>query len=256
LFGPDSMTWRINRESVLLLGGRATLLMQLAHPLVAAGVADHSNFRTDPIDRLKRTMDTMLSIVFGDRASAERIVTGVNAVHDHVTGRGADGRPYSARDPHLMLWVHATLVDSSVTMYEACVKTLTEAERARYYEETAVVARLFGIPEAIRPDTLEGLRAWMDELIETKEVTVTPLAREVAAPIIRPLRIIPRRLAESSAVVTAALLPPPIRDGYGLKTGRTRAGLLALGRGASRLVVPRLPGPVRQWPVARAAARR
>ena len=71
LFGPGSMMWTVNRESVLLLGGRAALLMQLAHPLVAAGVADHSDFRSDSLRRLRRTLDSMLSIIFGDVETAE-----------------------------------------------------------------------------------------------------------------------------------------------------------------------------------------
>jgi uncharacterized protein (DUF2236 family) len=255
LFGPDSMMWRINRESILLIGGRATLLMQLAHPLVAAGVADHSNFRTEPLKRLGRTLDVMLAIVFGTREQAERVAAGVNRLHQRVRGVAPDGRPYAATDPRLLLWVHATLVDSAVRVYEACVRRLTEEERARFYEETTVVARLFNIPKDSLPNSLEGLRAWMRTLIESGEVAVTPPARELAESILKPIPFVPRRVAWGSAFVTAALLPPELRDGYGLGLGRPQGALLEMGRRTSRVLLPLIPTRVRSWPAARLAER-
>jgi uncharacterized protein (DUF2236 family) len=254
LFGPGSMTWRVNRESVLLLGGRATLLMQLAHPLVAAGVADHSGFRDDPTRRLLRTLDTMYEIVFGDAAEAEAAASRVNAVHDHVHGVAPDGTGYSARDPRLLLWVHGTLVDSALKVYEGCVASLSHEDANAYYEESKLIAKLFGVPEATLPTTLVDLRDWMTELVASGEVVVTPLARELAEPIIRPFRIVPRRLARASAVVTAALLPEPIREGYGLRLGRSRSFALAMGSRAARLLVPRVPAMLRTVPLQRAGA--
>jgi uncharacterized protein (DUF2236 family) len=254
LFGPDSVTWRINRESVLLLGGRATLLMQLAHPLVAAGVSDHSHFRDDPTRRLLRTLDTMYAIVFGDSEAAEAAAARVNAVHDHVSGVAPDGTEYSARDPRLLLWVHATLVDSALRVYEGCVASLSGEDADAYYEESKVIARLFGVPEVALPQTLLDLRAWMAECIASGEVVVTPLARELAEPIIRPFRIVPRRIARASALITAALLPEPIRAGYELKIGRSRSMALAVGGRAARLVVPRVPAILRTVPLQRAGA--
>jgi uncharacterized protein (DUF2236 family) len=255
LFGPDSMMWRINRESVLIVGGRAALLMQLAHPLVAAGVGDHSDFRSDPIKRLRRTLDAMLSIVFGDEETARRTADAVNRVHQHVNGVAGDGRSYSALDTHLMQWVHATLVDSSVRVYEACVATLTDEERSRYYEETKVVGELFGIPRSDLPARLGDMREWMREMIASGEVVVTPLAREIAAPILKSLPFVPLRLARSAAFVEAGLLPRPIREGYGLKLSRPRSALLAVGRSTSRLLWPRLPRAVRAWSTAKKAER-
>jgi uncharacterized protein (DUF2236 family) len=253
LFGPDSMMWRINRESVLLLGGRSALLMQLAHPLVAAGVADHSDFPSDSVKRLRRTLDSMLSIVFGDEESARRTAAAVNRVHQHVNGVAMDGRSYSALDSHLMQWVHSTLVDSSVRVYEACVATLTDEELARYYEESKVVGELFGIPRADLPASLQEMRDWMREMIASGEVVVTPLAREIAAPILKSLPFVPLRLARSAAVVEAGLLPRSIREGYGLKLSRPRSAVLALGRSTSRLLWPRLPHGLRAWSLAKKA---
>ena len=256
LFRSDSMMWRISRESVTLLGGRAALLMQLAHPLVAAGVADHSDFHRDALGRLRRTLETMYAIVFGTVEEAEAAAAGVAAVHARVKGTTSDGRPYSAEDPRLQLWVHATLVDSSIRIYEMFVAPLEENEIAEYYEETKVGGRLFGIPEGALIPTYAELTEWMDDMMVSGEVVVTDLARELAQPILRPLRIVPRAVAERSAIVTAALLPEPIRAGYGLKLGWSRHALLAAGGRAGRLLLPRLPGILRNHPAAREAARR
>jgi uncharacterized protein (DUF2236 family) len=253
MFGPGSMMWMINRESVLLIGGRAALLMQLAHPLVAAGVADHSDFRAGPTRRLRRTLDSMLGITFGDRSTAEAIAAQVDAIHGRVQGSAPDGRSYSARDPRLLSWVFSTLVDSSLRVYEACVSRLEDDDRGRYYEETKAVARLFKIPAEYIPGSLEDMRASMKERIASGEVAVTPLARDLAAPVINPLPLVPQRIARGADFITPALLPRPIRDGYGLKVGPRSKLVLALGRGASRIILPRLPRRIRTWPDAREA---
>jgi uncharacterized protein (DUF2236 family) len=250
------MMWRINRESVLLLGGPATLLMQLADPLVAAGVAYHSDFRADPIKRLRRTLGATLSIVFGDEETARRTAASVNAVHDRVAGVAPDGRRYSARDPSLLLWVHSTLVESSLRVYESFVALLSSEEEARYYEETKVVARLFEIPDDLIPPSLADLRDDMSVRIASGEVAVGALARELAEPILRPWNVVPKRVAIESAVVTAALLPRPIRDGYGLKLRRPGSALLAAGTRASRLALPLVPRRLRHLPHAQAALNR
>src|SRR5262249_11779079 len=87
LFGPDSVTWRINREAVLLLGGGCALLMQIAHPLVAAGVEEHSRYRTEPLQRLWRTLERMLTIAFDDAGEAIRSVRIIERKHARVRGK-------------------------------------------------------------------------------------------------------------------------------------------------------------------------
>jgi uncharacterized protein (DUF2236 family) len=250
MFGPDSMMWKINRESVLLLGGRAALLMQLAHPLVAAGVADHSDFQDEPIARLRRTLEATTAIVFGNVRAAKASVDRINAVHATVQGTAPDGRTYSALEPELLLWVHCTLTDAAVKVYEACFGLPDDEDMARYYEETKVFARLFRIPEEIIPPSLEAMRDDMDSRIASGEVAVSRQARELARPILRPLRLVPPRLARTSAFVTAALLPGPIREGYGLRVGRAGRTFLRLGGRTSRAVLPRIPLRVRNLPLA------
>ena len=256
LYGPESMSWRINSEAVMLLGGPAALLMQLAHPLVVAGVAEHSDFKVDPFGRLRRTLDVMLTILFSDRATAACAVEAVNRVHSNVRGSDGLGRPYSARDPNLMLWVFSTLVYSSVRVYEACVAELQPDEIDRYYRESVELAGMFGIPADIQPESYAGLKAWMKDRVDSGEVHVTELARELAGPILNPLPFVPRRLARLSFFVTAGLLPRPIREGYGLDLGRPGSAALALGRRMSRVVLPLVPAPVKRFPAARAAEAR
>src|SRR5438552_15956163 len=160
LFGPESVVWRVNREAVALLGGGRALLLQVAHPLVAAAVAAHSRFRAEPLVRLRRTLDLMLSIVFADAAHAtaaaheiERLHARVNGVLDADVGPWRRGTPYDANDPTLLLWVHATLVDSALLVYRRFVAPLSREERAIYHEESKGGARRLRIPDALIPPT-------------------------------------------------------------------------------------------------------
>ncbi len=120
LYGPASEAWRLNREAMLLLGaGPRALLLQLAHPAVAAGVADHSDFRTDPWRRLAGTLRSYLTIVYGTTPVARAEIRRLNALHREITGPG-----YAARDPELALWVHATLVDSTMAVADAWLEPI------------------------------------------------------------------------------------------------------------------------------------
>ena len=125
LYPEGSITRRVNRENVLILGGGRALLMQLAHPMVAAGVDEHSDFRQRPMYRLRRTIRLTMAIVFGDRETALAAARAVNQTHGRVRGER-----YRALDPDLLLWVHATLVDSALATYETFVKPLPARELA------------------------------------------------------------------------------------------------------------------------------
>ena len=142
LFGPGTMTWRINREGVLLLGGGRALILQVAHPLVAAGVAEFSDYREDPWGRLYRTLDTTTAIVFGDSQTSAEASARLERVHDRVRGTTGEaggrfpaGTAYEANDPDLLMWVFATLVDTSILVYDRYVRPLSIDERCSYYEE-------------------------------------------------------------------------------------------------------------------------
>src|SRR5206468_658005 len=153
LFGPGSMIWRVNRENVLLLGGGRALILQVAHPLVAAGVAEHSNYREDPWGRLYRTLDVTTKIVFGSTEVADEAAERLWNVHGRVQGTSPDGSAYQARDPDLLMWVHATLIDTTLLVYTRYVGPLTIAEQNRYYEDTKLLGERYGIPRDRLPDT-------------------------------------------------------------------------------------------------------
>jgi uncharacterized protein (DUF2236 family) len=241
LFGPESMMRRINSEPALLLGARAALLMQLAHPLVAAAIADHSRFRDDLMSRLRATLRTISTIVFGTEEEARAAARRVNAQHATVAGRDNAGRAYSATDPHLLLWVYGTLVHTSVEVYDGFVCRLTEVERATFYKESKDAARLFEVPDDFLPGSLDDLHAWMRDRIESGEVVVTPLARELAAPLLRLVPWVPNGVAGRLAFVVASLLPNELREGYRLPLDRPgRLTVNALGH-VSRVLTPRTP---------------
>src|SRR2546423_9219080 len=142
----DSVARRLNRELFLLLGGTAALLMQVAHPLVAAGVEQHSDFQRDPIGRLRRTLNTTLAVVFAEPDEARAALRRIDRRHGSVRGSTAEGQAYDARDPALLLWVQATLVLTSLRLYEAVAGRLAPADREAYWQETRPIAQALGIP--------------------------------------------------------------------------------------------------------------
>src|SRR5499426_2531182 len=172
LFREDSWLRRVSAESVLLLGGGRALLLEIAHPLVAAGVAGHSRFREDPLGRLQRTLDAMSTLAFRERGVALETARRVERAHLHVrgrlargVGRFAAGTPYDGRDPALMRWVWATLVDTALEVTRYFVAPLSaEAERA-YYADQRVLARVLGIPDPLVPPDYAAFRAYFDAML-------------------------------------------------------------------------------------------
>lgn len=145
LFGPASVAWRVHSEMSMLIGGLRALLLQTLHPLTMAGVADHSDYRTDPWGRLHRTGRFIGATTYGNSDTAEQVIAMVRSIHDRVEGTAPDGRAYTATDPHLLRWVHVTEVDSFLAAYDRYgAGRLTNAERDQYVDEMAEVARRLG----------------------------------------------------------------------------------------------------------------
>jgi uncharacterized protein (DUF2236 family) len=249
LFRPDSVTWRINQEPALLLGGGRALLMQLAHPGVAAGVAEHSDFRRRPLDRLVRTLELTLALTFGTRTEALAAARQINVVHQRVRGNG-----YRATDPRLLLWVHATLIDSALVTYSAFVGPLTGSEREAYYQEAKLVGGLLGLANSRYPASLAEFEAYLVRMLDGPELLVDARARELARAVLRPsLQRVPQPVFRPLEAITAGLLPASLRLDYDLPWGR----LERFGFGAVRTALPRalrlLPRRFRQVPPARTA---
>ena len=254
LFGPGSLAWRVNRHSVLLLGGGRALLMQVAHPLVAAGVADHSDFTDNPFDRLWRTVDAALTVIFGDAEQARAAAARVTAVHRRVSGQ-RDETSYSALDPELLLWVHATLVDSSIESYAAFVRPMPAPIRERYYLEMRRMGEAFGIPDELHPPSYAAFREYLERTIAGLEINdeCRAVARHVLSPDM-PAVVVPAGLL--GALAGVGLLPPGIRAGLGLRWNRGTALAFRWLAATLRVVVPLLPERLGVWPHARLAAHR
>jgi len=155
------------------------------------GVVQHSDYRRDLWRRLGRTLRALYLITYGTRAEAERAAEAVQTVHARVhgktdvqLGRFPSGTPYSASDPELMLWVHATLVEASLTVYQRFVRALPAEDQERYYQEMALVARLFGTPASVIPRALADFRDYFAAQVASETITVTAPAKEVAAVIL------------------------------------------------------------------------
>lgn len=210
LFGPGSSAWRIHGDAAMFVGGLRALLLQTLHPLAMAGVAEHSDYKEDPWGRLHRTGRFVGATTFGKTPVAEQQIAMVRRVHDRVVGTAADGRPYAANDPHLLLWVHITEVDSFLTAFDRHgYGKLTDAERDSYVNEMAEVALRLGSDEPPRS------RAELDKSLELfrAECSNGPLVQEALRFLIFP----PTPLASRGpygiiAAGAVAALPPWARS--------------------------------------------
>jgi len=241
MFEDASMLRRVNGESVVLLGGGRALLMQLAHPLVARGVAEHSRFEAAPLRRLVRTLRPVYAVGFGSSGQAAGAAASVRARHRGVVGAG-----YSALDVELGMWVHATLVDSALVTYERFVRPLEAGERAAYYLEMQRLGEMFGVPPASQPRDVASFEAYVASMVGTLEVSAE--ARRLAASVFarRPWQLAP--LTVASRWVTAGLLPPRLRAGYGMRWNSLDERLLSGVAAVSRVSVPVLPRRLRRPP--------
>lgn len=252
-YGHGSAMWRVNREAVLLGAGQAALLLQIAHPHVAEGVAQHSDFEADPWRRLRGTLRTTLDLVFGDGPAAERAIARLNGIHARVHGDG-----YSALDPELLLWVQATLVVTGFDAYERWVGPLSAADKDELWRDARRVGQRLGIPLEKSPADWPALEAyWAGMLAPDAPIVITPTARRLAATIIRPpLPLLSGPLIDALATPGLALLPAHIRDGYGIPWGPGRAAFADAADALLRLWVRLVPPGWRAMPQARAAERR
>jgi len=165
-FSPDTVFWRVSREPALLLAGMRALLLQNAHPKIAQGVAGQSRYREDPLGRGIRTFSAVYSLVFGRRDEAIEAAMRVRSVHDRVHGQVMGPTPagvdssYDANDPELLLWVAATLLDSSVVAYELFIEPLSAEEKEQFYQQAKRCGQLFGIPEQRYPGSWANFQNW------------------------------------------------------------------------------------------------
>ena len=242
LYGRETISWDVNRRWFPLIGGPRAAILQVCHPKVAAGVANYSEFRTNPIGRLDHTLDAMLTISFAAPERRDAMLKQLRAIHARVRGTTAEGEKYRANDPELHYWVLATLVDTTFEVERRYVGEMRRADRERFFEESKLMASAFGIPDELIPDDLAAFRSYMAERFATLEPTDE--SREITRVLMRPgLRWIPDQSFVPLNWVTAELLPRRMRRL--LDVGELNPAELSAVRGArlmARTTLPRLHG--------------
>jgi len=251
---PHDALWPVARERLLLLGGPAALLLQLAHPLVAEAIVTSSDERPEPTHRLLTTLQVSLAVTFGDTDQARNAARTVGRRHATVngttttaTGRLPAGTAYRASDPTLALWVHATLVWTALTVYERYASPLRDADRDGYWQQAKPFARLFGVGGGVLPEDWDAFTRYWSQMLDTIEVT--PAARGVAAEVLRP-RLAPPLpgVPQLARAITADLLPAAIRDAYHLPHRVLQRAEARAVQATVRALRPYVPARYACWP--------
>ncbi len=215
LFGPRSIVWRVNRDRCFPLAGMRSLMIQALHPLAMAGVAQHSNWRQNPFGRLAATSSYLLTTTYGDSDSALAAAAWVRKIHTHVRGIDPEtGLPYSAEDPSLLLWVHAGMVESIVTVVQRYGRVLDAVDADRYVAEMVRFAEIVGVPVEQVPSSVASLRTYI-ESVELRQAT--PAARDAIGVVLDPpdLDAEMQDLWHDLAQVAVGTLPEWAREMYG-----------------------------------------
>jgi uncharacterized protein (DUF2236 family) len=260
--GPASPTWKIHAERVVVLGWPRAILMQFAHPLIAAGVAEHSSFQTNrlaPLYRLHGTVRAMLQMTFGDDEAAADAAERINRIHDRVNGTLSEpvgpyqgATPYSAHDPNLLAWVHMTLLDTMPDTYELLVAPLSIAEKDAYCVESLGGARRLGIPDTSVPAAYADVKRIVAARLDDGSLAVTDTARRLAADVLRPsFPALPWPADRLIRLVTVGLLPPTLRDAYGLCWSQDDEAALSRWSRRFRRFARHAPAALRCWRASR-----
>lgn len=253
LFGPGSVAWRMHREPALVVGGLRALMVQALHPLAMAAVAEHSDYRSDVWGRYARTRNYVVTTIFGTTRQAEALGRRVREIHRPMRGVDPVTRlPYAADDPELLLWIHATLVESFLVAYRRFVGPLDPADGDRYVAEMVRQAELVGLrPERV-PATERGIQAFIDRC--RPMLMVTRHALEAVDTVLNPpLSRWQRPIWWAAGQAAISLMPDHAIELYGMRRSPTaEAAVRPLVTGGSRLSQRLLPPP----PVLRQARER
>lgn len=251
VLGPGSLTWRVDREAALFLGAGRALLLQLAHPWVAAGIAEHSHTLADPVGRFHRTFEIMFTLVFGSLDQAFDAARRLHRRHEAVAGRlpGAAGRfsaasPYWANEPAALQWVHATLVETAVIAHDLVLPGLSAGERERYYAESRVLGALFGLALEHQPPDWASFEAYLEGMWRSETLAPTPAARHIAEQVLSGAGSWLRPPGWYRALTTR-LLPEPARRLFDLPYGEEEMRRAARALRWLRRVYPALPDRLR-----------
>jgi uncharacterized protein (DUF2236 family) len=251
IFGPDSISWRINRESALFLGAGRAALLQLAHPWVAVALEQHSSLMRDPIARFHGTFRVVFTMIFGTKQQAFGAARRLHGLHTRIEGEllaavggYARGSRYEANFVPALCWVYATLVHSAVMAYEFVLPELSEAEREAYYAESKVLAGLFGIPASALPENWDAFSLYIDEMIVSDAIGVDERSRAMARKLMAGAGswLKPPRWYRA---LTAAWMPERLRAEFGLRFGADEERAVARARRRLQRGYRVLPSSVR-----------
>lgn len=262
LFPSDSAIWHINRERALLLTGTRVLLMQVAHPMIAESVYNHSYVFQKPLLRLQRTLSLTLTLVYGTRAEVQHALAEIDRAHRQATGRidGTIGKhkeaaTYNPRNPQQARWVFATLVEGAITGYECLLAPLSAEKKQAFYEDSRFIAEQMGVRRSYLPAHYEGLLELMRQEIAEEVVIVSDKARKIAPFLTVQHHPLLRVVAYPGFRLAVGLLPQSIRAQYGYHLRPWEETLQQGFCAASRALVPLLPGVLRYAPQYRRARR-
>ena len=247
IFGPDSLTWRVDREAAIFLGAGRALLLQLAHPWVAAAISEHSRTFADPVGRFHRTFNITFTMVFGtlDQALAasrrlHRRHAAVTGILPQAAGRFEAGSAYSANEVSALRWVHATLVETALQTHDLVLPVLTNSEREQYWAEAKLYAALFGIRPADLPADWTSFAAYTEAMAQSDSLAVSPAARDIAEQIFSG-RGTGLRVPRWYRALTAHLLPKRLACEFGFEFGEREQRRADRALAWIRRVYPRLP---------------
>lgn len=225
-FGLDTVTWQLYREPLFVIGGVRALILQIAHPAVADGVARYSGFQKDPFGRGYRTFAAMAMIYFGTKKQADETAQRLWRIHSGIRSAEYGARnteyrtPYTANDPDLLLWVLATIIDTTLQVYERVpLLGLPPGWEIQFYEESKIAAQVLGIPKETFPADLQAFQIYFAEMLNGDLLGSTGTCREMAQAIVKH----PRAPKKLSALLVAGWLPSPLCGRLGIDAGANPA---------------------------------
>jgi len=251
VYGPDSLTWRVNREAAIFLGAGRAAILQLAHPWVTAALAQHSSVLARPIARFHNTFRIVFTMVFGALEQALGAARYLHRLHTRIQGEMTEdaaaysrGSRYQANEIAALRWVYATLAESAVVAYEAVAGPLSAQEREAYYAESKTLAALFGLPPSALPEDWSAFENYCREMCASNALGASDAARAMARDLLAGAGSWIRPPYWYRAT-TALWLPERIRAEFGLRPdeGDRKKAERALQRIAK--MIPRLPGAIR-----------
>lgn len=251
IFGPDCVSWKVNRESALFLGAGRAALLQLAHPWVATALDQHSNLLTDPLARFHNTFRVVFTMVFGTLNQALAASRHLYHLHTRIQGElpesvaaYARGTHYEANEVNALVWVYATLIESALLAHDSVLPPLSSVERETYYAESKTLAALFGIPREALPADWSSFQAWMSAMLMSDALGVNSLSREMAQSILHGRGSwVP--VPSWYRALTSALMPERLRGEFSLVYGDREKRAASTARKWLPRIYRRLPAALR-----------